>query len=225
MALAPVLICLLYLYIRDKYEKEPVKLLLTGIIYGVVITFPIIQCETFMTALTPIGGRLSEAFFASFCVASLVEEAMKFIVLFFLTWRNDNLNERFDGIVYSAFIALGFAGFENVLYVLNPDLGGMNTALMRALISVPGHAFFGVTMGYYFAMAKLEREKRGTHILKAFIVTYVVHGLFDFILLSGALYTMPIFVAFLIYLWVNGFRKIKKHVEASPFKKTHREYR
>lgn len=217
-AIAPVLICIFYTYIRDKYEKEPIRLLITGIVFGIIITFPIIQLENFVVGFMPIGGILYEAFYMSFLVAALVEEVLKYIILYCLTWRNKNFNERFDGIVYAVFISLGFAGFENILYVFNPDLGGMSTALLRAVFSVPGHALFGVTMGYYFAMAKFEQENRTRHLIKAFIVTWFIHGLYDFILLAGIPYVMAVFIPFIGYLWLNGFKKMKKHISLSPFK-------
>lgn len=218
MALAPALACLFYIYIRDKYEKEPIRLLVIGTIFGVIITFPIIQAENIVTSFLPICGRLTEAFYVSFFVAGLVEETFKFAVLFFLIWRDKNLNEPIDGIVYSVFISLGFAGLENILYVFNPELGGMTTALSRAIFSVPSHGFFGVTMGYYFAMAKFEPQHRTKSLLKAFFVTWLIHGVFDFILLADFKYFMVLFLPFVIIMWINGLKKIKSHLEKSPFK-------
>jgi len=217
-ALAPVLICIFYVYIRDKYEKEPIRLLCTGVTIGAIITFPIIQVENLMTLMMPVGGLMMEAFYMAFIVAALVEEAFKYIVLFSLTWQNRNLNERFDGIVYAVFISLGFAGFENVLYVLNPELGGLSTAVSRAIFSVPGHGFFGVTMGYYFAMARFEPERRVSYMTKAFIMPWLVHGIYDFILMSNMPYVMLVFIPFVILMWINGFKKMKRHIAASPFR-------
>lgn len=218
LAVAPGLICLFYMYVRDKYEKEPWRLLVVGVVFGAVLTFPIMQGEGFMMRFMPAVGQLGEAVYISFAVAALVEEGFKFVVLYFLTWRNNNLNERLDGIVYAVFISLGFAAVENVLYVFNPQMGGMETALMRAVVSVPSHGFFGITMGYYFALGKFEPQKRGRHLLKAFFVTYMLHGLYDVILLSGHAYAFVAFVPFLLVFWRNGLRKIKAHLEASPFK-------
>ena len=218
LAVAPVIICLIYMYIRDKYEKEPIRLLVTGVLFGVVITFPIIHAENFVTMLMPIGGLTFEAFYTAFITAALVEEGMKFAVLFFLTWREKNLNERFDGIVYAAFISLGFAGFENALYVFNPDLGGVTTGLLRAIISVPGHGFFGVAMGYYFALAKLEPEKKAARLLSAFFAAWLTHGVFNFIIMSEMPYMIAVFGVFLAIMWINGFRRMKRHLENSPFK-------
>ncbi len=218
VALAPVLICAFYIYFRDKYEKEPVRLLITGVLYGVLITVPIVHTENFVTLFVPNQGWMMESFWMSFMVASLVEEGYKFAILFFLVWQNHNFNERFDGIVYGVFISLGFAGLENLLYVLNPMLGGLETGIARAIVSVPGHAIFGITMGYHFAMAKFENKGMFRRAVMAFVVPFLLHGVYDFILMTNTMITMPLFVAFVVYLWILGSRNIRKHIEKSPFK-------
>ncbi|MDR0957657.1 MAG: PrsW family intramembrane metalloprotease [Clostridiales bacterium] len=219
MGIAPAVAGLFYIYIRDKYEKEPIRLLAIGVLFGVVLTAPIIKTEEIVHRIIPPYEGLSGAFFSAFFAAALVEEGLKFAVLYFLTWRNKNFNERFDGIVYSVFISLGFAGCENILYVLSPTMGGFSTALSRAAVSVPSHGFFGVTMGYYFALAKFENHDNFSFIIKAFVWAFLIHGTFDFILISGYEYYMIIFIPFLCIFWLNGFRKMKKHIELSPFKK------
>jgi len=219
LAVAPVLICLVYMYIRDKYEKEPWRLLATGLAVGCIITFPIMQGQGFVARFMPLAiGQFGEAVFTSFAIAALVEEGFKFVVLYFLVWRSKELNERVDGIVYAVFISLGFAGVENVLYVFNPQLGGLSTALMRAVVSVPAHGLFGVIMGYHFAIARFEPQNKIRRMFLAFFAPWLAHGVYNTILLSGHAYYLVVFVPFLLMLWRDGFRKIKAHLEMSPFK-------
>lgn len=218
LAVSPVIIILCYMFLRDKYEKEPFYLLFTGIFFGIIISFPIIFLENFIDKFSP-SGETWKAFFNSFFVASFVEEFFKFIVLFFLIRRNKNFNEPFDGIAYSVFISLGFAGFENVLYVINPYVGGIETALLRAVFSVPGHALFAVFMGYYFSLSKFIPEKKNLMLFLSFIIPFVLHGIYDFILLADIpMYFIP-FGIFTVFLWTGGFMKMKKHLKVSPFKK------
>ena len=218
LAVAPVLICLFYMYIRDKYEKEPLRLLFTGVIVGAVMTFPIMETQGFIMRFMPVTGQMGEAVFMSFAVSAPVEETFKFLSLFFLTWHNKNLNERLDGIVYGVFVSLGFAGAENVLYVFNPLMGGLSTALLRAVVSVPAHGLFGIIMGYHFALAKFEPHKRRKHLFFALLIAYASHGIYNVILLSGHNYYLVAFIPFLLMLWRSGFKKIAAHLEASPFK-------
>lgn len=218
MALAPMVIVCIYIYIRDKYEREPIKLVLTGLLFGIIITAPIVFVEGWIAKRLHFENQIQEAIGISFLVAALVEEAFKYIVLYFLIWKHREFDEKMDGIVYAVFISLGFAGLENVLYVFHPALGGYNTAIARAIFSVPGHGLFGVVMGYYFALGKFEKEKRVKYMVMAFAVPYLLHGVYDLILLSKIPYCMVVFLGFVIYLWRSGFNKIYKHIQSSPFK-------
>ncbi len=216
LAIAPIIICAFYIFIRDKYEKEPLKLLYVGLFLGIIIAFPILKVEQLISLYMPIGSKTFDAFYNSFLVASFVEESFKFIVLYLLIWKNHNFNEPVDGIVYSTFVSLGFAGIENIIYVTNPNVGGLGTAFARAIFSVPAHGFFGVTMGYHFALAKFTYNKK--YILYAYLAPFIIHGLYDFILLSGLFNLVIPFWIFIIFLWISGFKKIKIHLNNSPFK-------
>ncbi|MCL2752656.1 MAG: PrsW family glutamic-type intramembrane protease [Defluviitaleaceae bacterium] len=210
----------MYIFIRDKYEKEPIRLLVVGVLVGALITFPIIRTSGFVAAFMPVTlSQIGEAVFTSFAIAGFVEEGFKFAALYFLIWHNRNLNEKMDGIVYAVFISLGFAAVENFLYVLHPQMGGLQTALSRAVISVPSHGFFGVLMGYYFSMAKFEPQSRKKYILLALIVPWAVHGAYNSLLLVNMPLAFIAFVPFVAIMWLNGLKKIKKHLAASPFKK------
>ena len=222
MAIAPVLICLFYIYIRDKYEKEPLSLLFTGVVYGIIITVPIVHFENFVTLFIPNGGIVAESFYLSFMVAAFVEESFKFIVLYFLIWHNNNFNEPFDGIVYGAFISLGFAGLENIMYAFNSELGGISTALGRGIISVPMHGVFGIAMGFYFAMARFSSEKRAKYISLAYFIPWLVHGLYDFIIIANLPFVMVLVVGYTAFFWYFSYRKMEKHLALSPFKPSQR---
>jgi RsiW-degrading membrane proteinase PrsW (M82 family) len=64
-------------------------------------------------------------------------------------------------------------------------------------------------MGYYFALSKFVTEKTGLNMFKALAVPIVLHGIYDFILMTGHPYLLLAFIPFLIYLWWSGMKKIK----------------
>lgn len=218
VALAPTVIVSIYIFIRDKYEKEPIRLLFLGLLFGLIIAAPIMGIEMLLSSIMPIMGVVGESLYTAFVIAAGSEEFFKFLVLYFLVWRNKNFNEPFDGIVYSTFISLGFAGIENILYVFNPYLGGYKTGIARAIFAVPGHALFGIAMGYYYAIAKFESKQKKNMLIKAYIVPWILHGIYDFILIVQIPIIMLFFVPFVLYLWVQGMRKMKRHIKSSPFK-------
>ena len=90
----------------------------------------------------------------------------------------------YDIIVYSVFASLGFACIENIIYVFNYGLG---TAVVRALLSVPGHMCFGVIMGYFLAMAKINSINNNKNLyirnmILALLVPALVHTMYDTLL-------------------------------------------
>lgn len=222
IAAAPVLIILFYIYFRDKYEKEPIGKLLLSILLGAIIVLPIIYIEEGLEAIweptnQALNEKLISAFYESFAVASFTEELFKYLVFILIIWRSKNFNEKFDGIVYAVFISLGFALVENVLYVLG---SGAGVGVLRALTAVPGHALFGIAMGYYFGLAKFSPSRKGILLSYAFLMPFILHGIYDFILFSENVLLLLIFVPYLIFMWIYGFKNLKKHSDSSVFKIT-----
>lgn len=215
IALAPIVIILLTIYIKDKYEKEPVKLALTGTLYGIIISIPITFTEKYITNFAPNANSIYYPFFISFIVASFVEETYKYIILKFLIWKNNNYNEPFDGILYAVYISLGFAMIENILYVFNPIIGGLYTAIARAIFSIPAHAIFGVYMGYYLSKEKFLKKIKIFSIL----VPIFIHGIYDLLLFTKIKYSNIFFIMFFVYITIISLKRINKYIKISPFKK------
>lgn len=215
VSLAPVVIILFYVYFRDKYEKEPIKLLIKALVSGIFIVIPVLFVESFLSGFFTIEEGLFGAFWNAFVVAGFTEELFKYLALFLIIWRNPAFNEKFDGIVYAVFISLGFAMIENVMYVTGY---GMEVGLKRAWTAVPAHAIFGITMGYYFGVARMYPELKKSYLRKAFVIPFLLHGIYDFILMSGLPILLALFIPFLVYLYVSGFRKMKITSDASIFR-------
>ncbi|HJX71193.1 MAG TPA: PrsW family glutamic-type intramembrane protease [Bacteroidales bacterium] len=205
LALAPVFIIGFYIYYRDKYEKEPLGIIFKALFAGILISFPIMFAESFLSSFAESFGMYRSAYDA-FVVAAFTEEAFKFIALYLLFWKNSNFNEKFDGLVYAVFISLGFAGFENMLYVLK---GGTQVGWIRTFTAVPLHALGGAVMGYYFGIAKFFPAFKNKYLRLSFLMPFLLHGIYDFILMAGHPVLLTCFFPFIIFLWVTGFKKMK----------------
>jgi hypothetical protein len=110
---------------------------------------------------------------------------------------------------------LGFATFENVLYVFD---GGLGVAVSRAFSAVPFHAFAGAILGYYVGQAKFRPEEKWLLIVKGYGAVMVLHGLYDFPLLtlmalekasSGGLLAL-VTVAALVVEWRWTLRLVRR---------------
>ncbi len=214
-SLAPIFIIAFYIYFRDKYEKEPLGLLIKAVVLGMLTVIPIIGVERLLVFIMPELGRVGEAAYHAFLVAGTTEEAFKFLALYLLIWKSPSFNEQFDGIVYAVFVSLGFAAVENVMYVMD---AGYQTAAIRAITAVPAHAIFGVSMGYYFGIAHRYSELRKSYLLRALGIPILLHGIYDFILMVEVDWLLFIFVPYVVYLYLAGAKKLKQLSDVSVFR-------
>lgn len=212
-ASAPAAAGLFFIYIRDKYEKEPWRMLFLGLLFGLYTAAVVYAAGSWMEVTFP---HEESPLYTAFISSAGVEEVIKFLFLFLLIWCNRNFNEPLDGIVYGVFVALGFAWVENIIYVTHPVLGGYETAGSRALLSVPGHGLFGVLMGYYMGLAKFSGRKR--ELVRALGMPYLAHGLYNYFLLEKGTVSWILFFVLEIWLWYRGYRCIQIFLRISPFR-------
>lgn len=215
ISVAPVLIIAYYIYFRDKYEKEPLKILATALIAGSFMVFPVIITERFVGSLNDFTNQLARAGFTAFLVAGFVEEGFKYLILLLIFWNNKNFNEKFDGIVYAVFVSLGFALIENIMYVFR---NGYDVGVIRAFTAVPAHSLFAVSMGFFLGRAKFYPKKRFADLLLALLIPIIFHGIYDFILMAGLPNYTFIFYPYLIILLIIAFRQMKLLSEASIYR-------
>lgn len=215
LALLPSALLALYIYRKDTIEKEP-PFMLWGLFFTGALTV--------VSAI--VIGTLGEALFEdvvepdslewllidNFLLTALVEEGGKYFVLKKRTWKSPEFNYVFDAIVYAVIVSLGFATVENVLYVIDSDIG---TAIMRAVFSVPGHAIDGVFMGCFYGLAKRHdaagnKRARKRNLRRALWIPTLIHGFYDFCLSAEDETFIMIFFIFEIIVTFWAFRTVRK---------------
>lgn len=221
LAILPVVVLAIVVYRQDKYEREPLGKLLKAFLFGMISVLPAVLLEGLLSQFTPPVPVVSGAYTA-FAVAGCCEEACKLLLLFLAIWKSPEFDEYFDGIVYSCFVALGFACCENIAYVFDQPAfeDAIATGMVRALLSVPGHFLFGVMMGYYIALAKFNPQRRPRYLLLAFLLPMLMHGTFDALLMipdsmtyGGEIASIILFIiliGFDIKMWKWGCRRIRR---------------
>jgi RsiW-degrading membrane proteinase PrsW (M82 family) len=215
ISLAPVFIIAWYIYNRDRYEKEPFSILLKALFIGVLCVLPVLLIEWLLTRLYKGAEGINEAAYSAFIVAGLTEEGIKYLAFILFFWNIRNFNEKFDGIVYAVYIALGFAAIENILYVYQ---GGFSVGIVRALTAVPAHALFGIMMGYNFGLARFNPKFRTMNLIAALALPLISHGAYDFLLMGNSPVLLTAFIPLFILYWIIGFRRMSKLSDASVFK-------
>lgn len=199
--IAPGLALLSYFYLKDEYESEPISFVLRTFLYGALLVFPIMFIQHVLMTEHLIKSELMDAFLSS----SLLEEFFKWFILFYVVYQHVEFDEPFDGIVYGVAVSLGFATIENIFYLV---ANGIEHAMTRALLPVSSHALFGVIMGFYIGKAKFTDGNKAKWIILSLLLPFLLHGFYDFILLSQEHWIVIIFL-FMIFLWWFGLRKVK----------------
>ncbi|MGM0845985.1 MAG: glutamic-type intramembrane protease PrsW [Bacillota bacterium] len=199
---APGLALLSYFYLKDEFEPEPVSFIIKTFMYGAILTFPLMFLQYVLQAEGVFASPWIHAYFS----AGLLEEFFKWFILFFIVFQHVEFNDPYDGIIYGASVSLGFATVENILYLV---AHGVEFAIGRALLPVSAHALFGVVMGYYLGKAKFAgQNKKWKRIFIAFLLPFLLHGTYDFILITGKNWIF-FMIPFMLFLWWTGIRKIK----------------
>jgi protease PrsW len=175
-AIAPNLFILLYCYRKYRYEPEPLHLVAWIFFLGALSCIPAGLIEI----------PFPEGVFSSAVVAPVVEEILKFLVVFPAIYPRPEFNEPMDGIVYATAAGLGFATIENILYVIE---GGLAGGIVRAIVSVPGHVVFSCIWGFALGIAKfrLKNERTGI-IITGLPGAILLHRIFNFSLLVYGAY-------------------------------------
>lgn len=223
LALAPIVFLFTYIYLRDEYEREPLRYLLVAFLLGSFCAVPVIYLGDFLeevTRLIPVKAEWVQLLLYAFIVVALAEEFMKYLVLRWYIYPHEEFDEPFDGIMYGTAVSLGFAAIENVLYVFSSE-DGVGTGLLRMFSAVPAHAMFGILMGYFVGNAKFFVRNGNAFLerMKGLMVAIFFHGLYDFFLFLNERYlTLFAFVALIAGLFLSN-QAMKVHISMSP----HRE--
>jgi RsiW-degrading membrane proteinase PrsW (M82 family) len=214
--IAPGLALLSYFYLKDEYDAEPVSVVFRTFLYGALLVFPIMFIQHVLDTENIIQSEWIHAFLNS----GFLEEFFKWFILFYAVYQHVAFDEPFDGIVYGAAVSLGFATSENIFYLV---ANGVEHAIGRALLPVSSHALFGVIMGFYLGKGKFTEGSKVKWIILSLGLPILLHGFYDYILISQENWLMAIF-PFMIFLWWLGLQKVKmaKVLSAKHLKKQYR---
>ena len=215
LATIPVLTILLVVYIKDK-NKEPLSLLIKLFLSGFLSCVLVLIISKAISFLPFMKGTLNEKSFLdvllyAFLGVALIEEFCKWVMTFFIGYHHKEFDEVYDIIVYAIFVSLGFAFVENIIYVI--QISNIKTALLRAISAVPSHACDAVFMGYYLSVAKQysnrkKKQKESFYIILSIVIPTILHGIYDFCLMSGIRILVIIFIVFVVYLYTFSLMRL-----------------
>lgn len=217
----PIFIIGYFIYKSDKIEKESTRLLMLVFLGGILSSLLTLLLSGLLEIVLPFftisneeNLNLLELIPYYFIGIALIEEISKWLLVYLFCWRSKEFNYLYDAIVYCVFASLGFAALENIFYVF---MGGIGTGVMRGIFSIPGHAFFGVYMGYYLGLSKLTKlngniNKSRKYFIYSIAAPTILHGIFDYLLGAStrSVLFFPLFLLFIVLLYIFAIKKVKR---------------
>ncbi len=217
IAIFPVIILGAYIYKKDKH-KEPKLLLIKLFTSGILACLLVVIITLIASLLFPFINKnyttmnFMEFFIYIFIFISLTEEFCKWLMTYHIGYKSKEFDEMYDIIVYSVFVALGFASFENLLYVFG--VGSIEVGIFRGILAIPGHVCNGIAMGYYLSQAKYYKMKENKkeeklEIIKSILIPTIYHGIYDYCCLVESNIVIIVFIVFIIFLYTTSLKKVK----------------
>lgn len=213
----PAMAWISFTYAFDPYEPEPRAMIIIGVLWGMMSTFPSLFFNTFNAMwMEPLG--MSTAVFS----APVFEELFKslgFILIF------SQIKDETDGMIYGATFGAGFSLMENLVYggqsiVAMGGIGFVFTVGFRSFFNIIGHmlgpAIIGMLIGAFKYRSKeikkkvpVLKRKSGIDILIVLSLVFIGysfsvinHGLWNF--LAGFEDAISILLLFLLGFFQIG---------------------
>ncbi len=189
-AVAPALLLLWFVVAVDS-RPEPPWVVWTAVILGALSVIPVSLLEVWLLHIPLIRNPWLAVDVSTLLFVGIPEETVKISLIAVIALRAREFDEPMDGVVYGTAVKLGFAAVENLAYLMGAGPNWEITAIMRGVLSVPGHVSYGAIAGAYIARARFggalgahSRWRRPRLLLSAWLIPVVLHTLFDASVLS-----------------------------------------
>lgn len=224
LSLLPACLFLWLWYLRRHDRPVPASTIAIAFVLGMVLVLPAFQLEKtapvvweyvspstvhyYDGALLPLQTMADVLWPAlgTFLIVSLVEEGIRYSVLFFWFHRSRVVDQVFDGLLVGIAMGLGFATLENTIYFFTLfSQGNFDTLVfvffLRFMVSTLAHISFGGIMGTLLAQGVFSAYSARRYYMQAFLVTWFLHGLYDWLLgVNQAMYAVILLLPSLLML-------------------------
>ncbi len=227
LALIPVPLIGVGLLALDRYEPEPVKLLLFTFLWGAsaaTLIALIVNSGVLLALRVSMSEEGADFITASVCAPIVEELAKGAVLLILLRMRRRDLDGPIDGIVYGGLVGLGFAMTENVLYyagaAAESGVGGLvGTFIVRGVFSPLLHPLFTAATGIGLGYAAISRSPAARRLLPllGLITAMALHAIWnaaaslglDYLIWVYFLIMLPAIIAVLVVATVDR-RRMRK---------------
>ncbi len=175
--ITPHLAYLVYVWVKEQIEREPLFMVFAVFCYGFAMASIIAIMLHAIIGYALAIYHLDQKTIRVLVVAPVVEELTKFSGVCLISRNRRIFNEVDDGIVYGASAGLGFSALETALYALRAR-EFVVIALVRDLSCTASHAASSALAGLGLSLSIFKRNLRALPLLLlGAMVLHSVHNL------------------------------------------------
>jgi len=200
-----------WLYQEDREDPEPIGLIIVAFILGSIMVLVAMWMEKISITFIKDNN-------VQIIVWAGIEEILKMVGVSFIIFGNKIIRKPIDYPIYFITTALGFAAFENFLYLIKPlslsgNIAGMLTGNLRFLGSTLLHAIASSMIGSALGLSFYIKKYKLVYLFIGIVCAIVLHSVFNFFIIEkGGGNFLPVFG----FLWVVAiiniliFEKLKR---------------
>ena len=208
-------------YLRKDKHPEPNKMIIKIFFLGMGSALLAVFLERGIqeTANLFIASFSRNSLFAIFLGGALIEEYLKYVVVKAGVFKNAELDEPTDLVLYMIISALGFAALENILVLTNyhPILTSAKAIEIMGLRFISAtflHALCSGLLGYFIALSFYNIKRQKVYFTLGLFLTVVLHGAYNWSIMnmSGASrFYLPILIIAGLGCFISfAFYRLKK---------------
>ncbi len=210
----PLVIWLVFFLLRDWKNPEPKKVILHAFLMGILATGIVLVLQNYIEVFSKINiPSLYELVrnhdnFKTFIYVALIEELIKFLVIYLTLRHSKHLDEAIDPMIYMIICAIGFSSVENYLSVfnrLNTITIPLQTLTARFLGANLLHIICSGVIGFFWSI-QIATKKHGLLFL-GIVLAVLFHAMFNTLIYTWGIFAVlfmfvSVFVGASILLWL-----------------------
>lgn len=211
----------LMFYLRKDHHPEAHQMVLKIFFWGLLIAVPAVLLEMgFFKIVDELQLPTSLAVFLNvFVGVAFIEELLKYLIVQNHVLHHREFDEPVDAIIYMIVAALGFAAAENILILL--QLGP--AVLWDKAVEISAFRFLGATflhtlssglIGFFLALAILEKKNRAKLIVAGLVISALLHGFYNFSIMKidgNFKIALPVVILFVLAIFLSfAFKRLHK---------------
>ncbi len=176
----------LWLWLKEDYRHpEPRRRIAATFLAGMLAVPLVLPFERI------VYKHFSYSVPATFLLWAILEELFKFIAAGIAALRSKDDDEPIDDVIYLLTAALGFAACENILFLINPAIGGSLKQILivgnlrflgTSLLHTVSTAMVGVFIAFSFYENKLHKA---LHWSAGLILAIILHTCFNLLIIRN----------------------------------------